>query len=59
VAGKIFDSWRDCVRCASAFGVKWFQLPLALLGSVVVHVMEIPGMWQALRRKATFTTQYR
>lgn len=59
VAGKIFDSWRDCVRCASAFGVKWFQVPLALLGSVVVHLMEIPGMWQAFRRKAILSTQYR
>mgnify|MGYP001574370785 FL=1 len=57
--GKIVDSWRDCVRCASAFGVRWFQLPLALLGSVVVHLMEIPGMWQAFRRKAISETQYR
>ena len=59
VGGKILDSWRDCVRCASAFGVKWFQIPLALLCSVVVHVMEIPGMWQAFRRKAILGTQYR
>ena len=59
VGGKIFDSWRDCVRCASAFGVKWFQVPLALLCSVVVHLMEIPGMWQAFRRKAILGTQYR
>ena len=59
VGGKILDSWRDCVRCASAFGVKWFQIPLALLCSVAVHVMEIPGMWQAFRRKAILGTQYR
>ena len=59
VGGKIFDSWRDCVRCASAFRVKWFQIPLALLCSVVVHLMEIPGMWQAFRRKAILATQYR
>lgn len=59
VGGKIFDSWRDCVRCASAFGVKWFQIPLVLLCSVVVHLMEIPGMWQAFRRKAILGTQYR
>ncbi len=57
--GKIVDSWRDCVRCASAFGVKWFELPLALLGSMVVHLMEIPGMWQAFRRKTIHATQYR
>lgn len=59
VGGKIFDSWQDCVRCASAFEVKWFQIPLVLLCSVVVHLMEIPGMWQAFRRKAILGTQYR
>jgi hypothetical protein len=59
VGGKLLDSWRDCVRCASAFGVKWFQIPLVLLCSVVVHLMEIPGMWQAFRRKAILGTQYR
>jgi hypothetical protein len=37
--------WRDCVRCACTFGVKSFQIPLVLLCSVVVHLMEIPGMW--------------
>ena len=57
--GKIVDSWRDCIRCDSAFGVKWFELPLALLGSMVVHLMEIPGMWQAFRRKTIRATQYR
>lgn len=59
VGGKILNSWRDCVRCASVFGVKWFQIPLVLLCSVVVHLMEIPGMWQAFRRKAILGTQYR
>jgi glycosyl transferase family 2 len=59
VAGKIFDSWRDCIRCASAFGVSWFQLPIALLGSVVVHLMEIPGMWRAFRQNGIMKTQYR
>ena len=44
---------------ASAFGVKWFQIPPVLLCSVVVHLMEIPGMWQAFRRKANLGTQYR
>ena len=59
VGGKIFDSWRDCLRCASAFGVKWFQVPLALLGSVAVHLLEIPGMWHAFRQNGTMDTRYR
>lgn len=59
VAGKIFDSWRDCIRCASVFEVKWFQVPLALLGSLVVHLMEVPGMWRAFRGNTVVGTQYR
>ena len=59
VAGKIFDSWRDCLRCTGAFGIKWFQIPLVLLCSVVVHLMEIPGMWCAYRQIGIMQTQYR
>lgn len=59
VAGKVFDSWRDCIRRARVFGVKWFQVPLALFGSVVVDLMEVTGMWQAFRRKTFQSTQYR
>lgn len=59
VAGKIFDSWRDCLRCAAAFGVKWFQIPFALLASVAVHLMEVPGMWCAYRQTGIMETQYR
>jgi predicted AlkP superfamily phosphohydrolase/phosphomutase len=46
-------------RCADTFGVKWFQIPFALLGSVAVHLMEIPGMWCAYRQIGTIETQYR
>ena len=59
VAGKIFDSWRDCIRCASAFGVRWFEIPFAFLGSVAVHLMEIPGMWRAFRQNGIMKTQWR
>ena len=59
VAGKIFDSWRDCIRCASAFGVRWFEIPFAFLGSVAVHLMEIPGMWRAFRQNRIMKTQWR
>jgi hypothetical protein len=59
VSGKIFESWRDCLRCASAFGVKWFHIPLVLFGSIVVHLMEVPGMWRAFRSEVILKTQYR
>ena len=47
LAGKIFDSWRDCVRCGSFYGVRRFQLPAAMLLSVGIHLLEYPGMWLA------------
>jgi glycosyltransferase involved in cell wall biosynthesis len=59
VGGKIIDSWRDCLRCATVFGLKRFQIPLALLYAVGVHVMEAPGMWHAFRRKVISVTSYR
>jgi hypothetical protein len=59
VAGKTFDSARDCFRCFRHYNVKLHELPLALALTVVTHVLEIPGMWQAFRRKSIQATQYR
>ena len=59
VTGKTFDSVRDCVRCFRHYNVKLHELPLALALTVVTHVLEIPGMWQAFRRKSIQATQYR
>lgn len=47
VAGKIFDSWKDCVRCGQSYGVRWFQLPAAMFVSIAVHLLEVPGMMRA------------
>jgi hypothetical protein len=59
VAGKTFDSLRDCLRCFCQYNVKLHELPLALALTVVTHVLEIPGMWQAFRGKAIAGSQYR
>lgn len=59
VAGKTLNSVRDCLRCFRHYNVKWYELPLGLALTVVTHVLEIPGMWQAFRRKAIVRTQYR
>lgn len=58
-AGKTLNSWRDCFRCASAYGVRWHEVPLALVAAVVVHALEVPGMWQAFHGKAIADTAYR
>jgi hypothetical protein len=58
LAGKILASWRDCFRCGRFYGVRWFQLPAAMLISIAVHLMEVPGMWRAYQggglRKSSF-----
>ncbi len=47
LAGKILDSWKDCVRCGRSYGIQWFQLPAALAISIGVHLLEVPGMLNA------------
>lgn len=47
--GKILDSWRDCFRCGPQYGVRWYELPAAMVTSVGLHLLEIPGMLQAYR----------
>lgn len=49
LAGKIVDSWRDCVRCGRHYGVPWYALPAAMLLSIGIHSLEIPGMLRAYR----------
>lgn len=50
LAGKVIDSWRDCVRCGRQYGVQWYELPAAMLLSIGIHALEIPGMLRAFRR---------
>jgi hypothetical protein len=49
VAMSIAGSWRRCLRLAPQYGVRWFELPLAMAVAVRAHLMEIPGMRLALR----------
>lgn len=59
VAGKAFDSVRDCLHCFRHHNVTLYELPLPLAMTVVTHVLEIPGMWKAFRRELIQATQYR
>ena len=59
VAATTFDSWRDCVRCAHHYRVRWYELPVAMALSVVLHLMEIPGMIRAFRGQPITRTRYR
>lgn len=57
--GKLLDSWRDCIRCSHQYGVRWFELPFAMLTSVGVHLLEIPGMLQAYRDGGLRSSRFR
>lgn len=50
LAGKVLDSWQDCVRCGPAYGIRWWQLPAAMFVSIAVHLLEVPGMLRAYQR---------
>lgn len=59
LTGKLIHSWRDCIRCGSQYGVRWFQLPIAMIISVVVHLLEIPGMLEAYSGGGLRTSHFR
>lgn len=49
VAGRTFDSWRDCLRAGRHFGLRWFEQPAAFAVAVAVHLLEVGGMLAAFR----------
>lgn len=59
VAGKTLANWADCLRTAHHYRVRWYELPLAMALSAVLHLMEIPGMIQAFQGRPITRTRYR
>jgi hypothetical protein len=57
--GRTVDSFWNCLRSARAYGIRWWQLPAALVLAVVVHALELPGMIRAFRRVPVGETAYR
>lgn len=57
--GKVWNSWRDCLRCWRQYGVRPHELPLALAAAPVVIALEIPGMWAAFGNRELSSTAYR
>ena len=58
-AGKAIHNWRDTLRCWRHFGLRFHQVPKALILGLVAAAMEIPGMWLAFGRRAIPRTEYR
>jgi len=59
LAGKVLDSWRDCLRCGRTYGLRWYEVPAALLASIGLHLLEIPGMWRAYSGGGLGASQFR
>lgn len=49
LAMAVAGSWKNCLRRARGYGVRWWQVPLAMAVAVPVHAMEMPGVLLALR----------
>jgi hypothetical protein len=56
---RIFESWWRTLRFYRTYGVRWYELPLVFGLAIVVHIMEIPGMVSAVRRRPITETAYR
>jgi hypothetical protein len=59
LAGKILISWWDCIRCGREYGVRWFELPVVMMASVGINLLETPGMLAAFRGGSFDKTHFR
>ena len=53
LAGRLVESWWNCLRAGRRYGVRWYELPAALATAVGVHLMEIGGMRAAFNEGRT------
>jgi glycosyltransferase involved in cell wall biosynthesis len=49
LAMSIAGTWKRCLRHASHYGIRWFEVPAALAVAIPTHALEIPGILLALR----------
>jgi hypothetical protein len=59
VGYRIVRRWIEVCRAAPQHDVAWFELPIALIASVGLHLLEIPGMWAAFRNRPFESPMYR
>jgi hypothetical protein len=59
VIGKtLLTAWRCCMRYRH-YGVRWYEVPAAMVVGLVRHILEVPGMFLAFRGQASGRTQLR
>ena len=49
LAMSIAGTWKRCLRHASNYGIRWFEVPTALAVAIPTHALETPGILLALR----------
>lgn len=49
VAMSMAGTWKRCLRHASHYGLRWFEMPVVLAAAVPTHALELPGILLALR----------
>jgi len=59
LTGKILTSWWDCIRCGRAYGIRWYELPVVMMASVGINLLELPGMLTAFRNDSLTETCFR
>jgi len=56
---RTLHSWRNCLRCAGAYDVAWYELPAALALAAAACVIEAPGMLRAVRDQPPLPSPFR
>ena len=59
VAYRLVGNLVHSFRARRQYGVRWYELPVAVWFAVVVGALEIPGMIRAYRRRPIVETEFR
>jgi hypothetical protein len=59
LAARIVESWLRVLRFHRSYEVRWYEIPLVFGLAIVLHIMEIPGMINAVQRHPITQTAYR
>ncbi|WP_078120101.1 glycosyltransferase [Thiosocius teredinicola] len=57
--GRLLQQWNKCIRVPSHFGVRAFEVPVAMALAVWTSALELPGALRALRSQPVRDTVYR
>lgn len=56
---RLANTWYLELRYHRQYDVAWYELPVAFLVAIAIHVMELPGMVRAIRGNPLTETAYR